>query len=76
MQDIKGATYATREVLRPPITHSMLDRAKALTDTAMQDQMDEVGAAHSAYKTLRMNYLCERDEVHHSYLEELRRQAK
>ena len=57
-----------------PATRLLANKAATMTDVAMADQMDEVEAAHTAYKILRAAYLRERKEVFDSYLKELRRQ--
>jgi hypothetical protein len=59
-----------------PTTRSDVDKAKALTEVAMQAKLDEVEAAHTAYRILRHAYACERDGVYHEYLREVRRQAE
>jgi hypothetical protein len=58
-----------------PATRLLANKASVMTDVAMVDQMDEMEAAHTAYKILRASYLRERLEVFQSYLKELRRQA-
>ena len=57
-----------------PATRLLANKAATMTDVAMADQMDEVEAAHTAYKILRAAYLRERKGVFDSYLKELRRQ--
>jgi len=59
-----------------PATRRLADKASAMTDVAMVDQLNEVEAAHTAYKILRAAYLRERKEVFDSYLKELRRQER
>jgi hypothetical protein len=58
-----------------PITSRLVGKASSMTDVAMVDQLDEMEAAHTAYKILWASYLREREEVFDSYMKELRRQA-
>jgi hypothetical protein len=58
-----------------PATRFLANKASSMTDVAMADQMDEVEAAHTAYKILRAAYIRERTEVFDSYMKELRKQA-